>query len=134
MPRLRAERPRDAQWSFDAGVQCASTVPTRSGNGIMQRLERDGREENTPLAKRSRMPTDDVSEFRAPAVNSAASVLPWTLILAMPFCQTPLSGPSGEAKARCRSGGMPTRVGRPGDMEQPRLRRIVRERLVENSG
>ena len=63
MPRLCAERPRGAQWSFDAGVQCASIVPTRSGNGIMRRLERDGREENTPPAKRSRMPTGDVGEF-----------------------------------------------------------------------
>ncbi|PSQ85004.1 MAG: hypothetical protein BRD42_10220 [Bacteroidetes bacterium QS_3_64_15] len=44
-------------------MQCASIVPTRSGNGIMRRLERDGREENTPPAKRSRMPTGDVGEF-----------------------------------------------------------------------
>lgn len=33
---------RSIEFAFDAGVQCASVVPTRSGNGIMQRLEREG--------------------------------------------------------------------------------------------
>ena len=33
---------RSLKFAFDAGVQCASIVPTRSGNGIMQRLEREG--------------------------------------------------------------------------------------------
>ena len=33
---------RSIEFAFDAGVQCASVVPTRSGNGLMQRLEREG--------------------------------------------------------------------------------------------
>lgn len=33
---------RSIEFAFEAGVQCCSVVPTRSGNGIMQRLERDG--------------------------------------------------------------------------------------------
>lgn len=33
---------RSLEFAFDAGVYCASIVPTRSGNGIMQHLERDG--------------------------------------------------------------------------------------------
>ncbi|PQJ35362.1 radical SAM protein [Salinibacter sp. 10B] len=32
---------RSIEFAFDAGVQCVSVVPTRSGNGIMQQLEKD---------------------------------------------------------------------------------------------
>ncbi|MFB6248225.1 MAG: radical SAM protein [Salinibacter sp.] len=41
---------RSLAFAFDAGVQCASVVPTRSGNGIMQRLERDGHFEPPSMA------------------------------------------------------------------------------------
>jgi radical SAM enzyme (TIGR01210 family) len=41
---------RSLEFAFDAGVQCASVVPTRSGNGIMQRLERDGHFEPPSMA------------------------------------------------------------------------------------
>ncbi len=33
---------RSIEFAFDAGVQCCSLVPTRAGNGIMQRLAADG--------------------------------------------------------------------------------------------
>ena len=41
---------RSLKFAFDAGVQCVSIVPTRSGNGIMQRLERDGHFEPPSMA------------------------------------------------------------------------------------
>jgi hypothetical protein len=41
---------RSIEFAFDAGVQCASVVPTRSGNGIMQRLERNGHFEPPSMA------------------------------------------------------------------------------------
>lgn len=47
---------RSIEFAFDAGVQCASVVPTRSGNGIMQYLERDG-------------------HFEPPSMNSIETVL-----------------------------------------------------------
>ena len=33
---------RSVAFAFDAGVQCCSVVPVRAGNGIMERLEREG--------------------------------------------------------------------------------------------
>ena len=33
---------RSMAFAFDVGVQCCSVVPTRAGNGIMDRLRRDG--------------------------------------------------------------------------------------------
>ncbi|MEX0601320.1 MAG: radical SAM protein, partial [Rhodothermales bacterium] len=33
---------RSIEFAFDAGVTCCSVIPTRSGNGIMDRLEREG--------------------------------------------------------------------------------------------
>lgn len=41
---------RSIEFAFDAGVQCASVVPTRSGNGIMQHLERNGHFEPPSMA------------------------------------------------------------------------------------
>ncbi len=34
---------RSIRFAFEAGVQCCSVIPTRAGNGIMDRLERDGK-------------------------------------------------------------------------------------------
>lgn len=33
---------RSIAWAFDAGVGCCSVVPTRAGNGLMERLAREG--------------------------------------------------------------------------------------------
>ncbi len=33
---------RSIEWAFDVGVQCCSLVPTRTGNGIMEKLEQAG--------------------------------------------------------------------------------------------
>ena len=33
---------RAMEFAFDCGVECCSLVPTRSGNGVMDQLERDG--------------------------------------------------------------------------------------------
>jgi radical SAM enzyme (TIGR01210 family) len=33
---------RSIEWAFDAGVGCCSVVPTRPGNGMLDRLARDG--------------------------------------------------------------------------------------------
>lgn len=34
---------RSIDWAFDAGVGCCSVIPTRPGNGMLDRLARDGR-------------------------------------------------------------------------------------------
>jgi radical SAM enzyme (TIGR01210 family) len=34
---------RSIEWAFDVGVGCCSVVPTRPGNGILDRLAQDGR-------------------------------------------------------------------------------------------
>lgn len=34
---------RSAEYAFDRGVDCCSIIPTRSGNGIMERLQHEGR-------------------------------------------------------------------------------------------
>lgn len=47
---------RSIEFAFDAGVTCCSVIPTRSGNGIMDRLERDG-------------------TFHPPSISSIESVL-----------------------------------------------------------
>lgn len=33
---------RSIEWAFDRGVRCCSVIPTRSGNGILDRLKREG--------------------------------------------------------------------------------------------
>lgn len=33
---------RSIEWAFDRGVGCCSVIPTRSGNGILDRLEQEG--------------------------------------------------------------------------------------------
>lgn len=33
---------RSIEFAFDAGVECCSVIPTRSGNGILERLKADG--------------------------------------------------------------------------------------------
>lgn len=40
---------RSLDFAFGAGVQCASVVPTRTGNGIMQRLKREGHFESPSM-------------------------------------------------------------------------------------
>lgn len=33
---------RSIEWAFDAGVECCSVIPTRGGNGLLDRLAADG--------------------------------------------------------------------------------------------
>ena len=33
---------RSVSYAFDVGVQCCSVIPTRAGNGIMERLQQEG--------------------------------------------------------------------------------------------
>ena len=47
---------RSIAWAFDVGVSCCALIPARAGNGVMDRLERDGR-------------------FRPPSMRSIETVL-----------------------------------------------------------